>query len=84
MHLLEETGCFALVLEKSLSLAERVARDGYSRYRYPGAGGAVGGQVLVVSDMLGMTNGFSLVSSVVMPICIRLPEREPYSSMWMM
>lgn len=34
-HLLEETGCFALVLEKiPASLAERVLGTDYSRYRY--------------------------------------------------
>ena len=59
-HLLEETGCFALVLEKiPASLAERVARELTIPVIGIGAGGAVDGQVLVVSDMLGMTNGFS-------------------------
>ena len=32
-----------------------------------GAGGGVDGQVLVVTDMLGMTKGFSRVSFVAMP-----------------
>lgn len=59
-HLLEEAGCFALVLEKiPAALAERVA----SELKIPvigiGAGGAVDGQVLVVDDMLGMTKGFT-------------------------
>ena len=59
-HLLEEAGCFALVLEKiPASLAERVARELTIPVIGIGAGGAVDGQVLVVSDMLGMTNGFS-------------------------
>ncbi len=59
-HALEDAGCFALVLEKiPASLAARVAQE----LRIPvigiGAGGAVDGQVLVCTDMLGMTNGFS-------------------------
>ena len=59
-HLLEEAGCFALVLEKiPASLAERVAKELTIPVIGIGAGGAVDGQVLVVSDMLGMTNGFS-------------------------
>ncbi len=58
--LLEEAGCFGLVLEKiPAALAQKVA----SLLKIPvigiGAGGAVDGQVLVVADMLGMTKGFS-------------------------
>jgi 3-methyl-2-oxobutanoate hydroxymethyltransferase len=58
--LLEEAGCFALVLEKIPSaLAGTVARS----LRIPvigiGAGGDVDGQVLVVHDMLGINNEFS-------------------------
>jgi 3-methyl-2-oxobutanoate hydroxymethyltransferase len=58
--LLEEAGCFALVLEKIPSaLAGKVARS----LRIPvigiGAGGEVDGQVLVVHDMLGINNEFS-------------------------
>jgi 3-methyl-2-oxobutanoate hydroxymethyltransferase len=59
-RLLEEAGCFALVLEKIPSaLAGKVARS----LRIPvigiGAGGEVDGQVLVVHDMLGINNEFS-------------------------
>ncbi len=59
-HLLEEAGCFALVLEKvPAELAGRIA----SELRIPvigiGAGGQVDGQVLVLHDMLGITRGFS-------------------------
>ena len=51
-HLLEEAGCFALVLEKiPASLAERVARELTIPVIGIGAGGAVDGQVLVVSDI---------------------------------
>ena len=58
--LLEEAGCFALVLEKiPAMLAKKVA----SELRIPvidiGAGRYVDGQVLVLHDMLGMTQGFS-------------------------
>lgn len=59
-HLLEEWGCFALVLEKiPAQLATRVA----SQLRIPvigiGAGGGVDGQVLVMHDMLGINQDFS-------------------------
>jgi 3-methyl-2-oxobutanoate hydroxymethyltransferase len=58
--LLEETGCFALVLEKiPAKLAERVA----SALSIPvigiGAGARVDGQVLVMHDMLGINNEFN-------------------------
>ncbi len=58
--LLEEAGCFAIVLEKiPAKLGETVA----SVLRIPvigiGAGGGVDGQVLVIHDMLGMNNEFS-------------------------
>ena len=59
-HLLEEAGCFALVLEKiPAELAARVASELTIPVIGIGAGGAVDGQVLVVADMLGMTKGFS-------------------------
>ena len=58
-HLLEEAGCFALVLEKiPASLAERVAKELTIPVIGIGAGGKVDGQVLVVQDMLGMSKGF--------------------------
>lgn len=58
-HLLEEAGCFAIVLEKiPASLAARVAAELTIPIIGIGAGGAVDGQVLVVADMLGMTQGF--------------------------
>ena len=57
--LLEQLGCFAIVLEKiPAKLAEEVAKS----VRVPiigiGAGSAVDGQVLVMHDMLGMSNEF--------------------------
>ena len=58
-HLLEEAGCFAIVLEKiPATLAERVASELTIPIIGIGAGGGVDGQVLVVQDMLGMNNGF--------------------------
>ena len=59
-HLLEEAGCFALVLEKIPAvLAARVASELTIPVIGIGAGGEVDGQVLVVNDMLGMNKGFS-------------------------
>ncbi len=59
-HLLEEAGCFGLVLEKiPAALATRVARELSIPVIGIGAGGGVDGQVLVITDMLGMTNDFS-------------------------
>ena len=55
-HLLEEAGCFALVLEKIP--AKRVASELTIPVIGIGAGGDVDGQVLVIQDMLGMNNGF--------------------------
>ena len=58
-HLLEEAGCFALVLEKiPAALAKRVASELTIPVIGIGAGGDVDGQVLVIQDMLGMNNGF--------------------------
>lgn len=58
--MLEEIGCFGMVLEKiPAQLAAKVA----ATVRIPvigiGAGGGVDGQVLVMHDMLGINKGFS-------------------------
>lgn len=59
-HLLEEIGCFALVLEKiPVELAARVASELTIPVIGIGAGGGVDGQVLVMHDMLGINQGFS-------------------------
>ena len=59
-HLLEEIGCFALVLEKiPAELAARVASELTIPVTGIGAGGGVDGQVLVMHDMLGINQGFS-------------------------
>ena len=59
-HLLEEIGCFALVLEKiPAELAARVASELTIPVIGIGAGGGVDGQVLVMHDMLGINHGFS-------------------------
>ena len=56
--LLEESGCFAIVLEKiPAALAEKVS----ARLKIPVIGigaGSVDGQVLVMQDMLGITHEF--------------------------
>jgi 3-methyl-2-oxobutanoate hydroxymethyltransferase len=58
--LLEQYGCFALVLEKiPASLATKVASSVSIPVIGIGAGGGVDGQVLVTHDMLGMTHEFS-------------------------
>lgn len=58
-HLLEDAGCFALVLEKiPAELATRVASELTIPVIGIGAGAGVDGQVLVIQDMLGMNNGF--------------------------
>ncbi len=59
-HLLEEAGCFAIVLEKiPATLGAQVAKE----LRIPligiGAGNGVDGQVLVSHDMLGLNKEFS-------------------------
>ena len=59
-HLLEELGCFALVLEKiPAQLATRVAQELTIPIIGIGAGGGVDGQVLVMHDMLGINKNFS-------------------------
>ncbi|MBS1638153.1 MAG: 3-methyl-2-oxobutanoate hydroxymethyltransferase [Bacteroidetes bacterium] len=58
--LLEEFGCFAIVLEKiPATLAGKVAKNLTIPVIGIGAGGGVDGQVLVTHDMLGMTHEFS-------------------------
>lgn len=58
--LLEEAGCFSLVLEKIPAKLGKLVAD---ELKIPvigiGAGGAVDGQVLVIHDMLGITQQFS-------------------------
>ncbi|MEZ4799507.1 MAG: 3-methyl-2-oxobutanoate hydroxymethyltransferase [Flavobacteriales bacterium] len=58
--LLDECGCFAIVLEK---IPAKLAADVAKAVSVPvigiGAGGDVDGQVLVVHDMLGITQEFS-------------------------
>ncbi len=59
-HLLEEAGCFALVLEKiPATLAAKVTEELSIPTIGIGAGGSTDGQVLVVHDMLGINKGFS-------------------------
>ena len=58
--LLEEKGCFALVLEKiPAKLADKVAKAVSIPIIGIGAGGGVDGQVLVLHDMLGINNEFN-------------------------
>lgn len=58
--LLDEIGCFAIVLEKiPAELAARVAKEVSVPIIGIGAGGGVDGQVLVMHDMLGINQGFS-------------------------
>jgi 3-methyl-2-oxobutanoate hydroxymethyltransferase len=57
--LLEELGCFAIVLEKiPAALAAKVAQSVSIPIIGIGAGNGVDGQVLVCNDMLGMNQGF--------------------------
>ena len=59
-HLLSEAGCFGIVLEKiPADLASRVAAEVSIPVIGIGAGGGVDGQVLVVHDLLGITQDFS-------------------------
>ena len=58
--LLEQLGCFAIVVEKiPAHLATKVAESVSIPIIGIGAGGGVDGQVLVIHDMLGMNNEFS-------------------------
>lgn len=58
--LLEQAGCFALVLEKiPAELATRVSKELSIPTIGIGAGGGCDGQVLVMHDMLGINQGFS-------------------------
>ena len=58
--LLEEAGCFAIVLEKvPAQLAQKVAESISIPVIGIGAGDGVDGQVLVLHDMLGMTHEFN-------------------------
>ena len=58
--LLEETGCFAIVIEKVPSaLAKEITKSVSIPIIGIGAGNAVDGQVLVTHDMLGMTYEFN-------------------------
>lgn len=58
--LLEEIGCFALVLEKiPAALATKVSQELSIPTIGIGAGGGTDGQVLVMHDMLGINRGFS-------------------------
>lgn len=59
-HLLEDCGCFAIVLEKiPRSLASNVAGELKIPIIGIGAGDEVDGQVLVLQDMLGITYEFN-------------------------
>ena len=59
-HLLEDTGCFGVVLEK---IPAKLGKQVASQLKIPvigiGAGPNVDGQVLVLHDMLGITQEFS-------------------------
>jgi len=58
-HLLQEAGCFAIVIEKvPASLAQKVASELAIPVIGIGAGGGVDGQVLVLHDMLGINTEF--------------------------
>jgi 3-methyl-2-oxobutanoate hydroxymethyltransferase len=59
-HLLEEIGCFAIVIEKvPAALTTRIASEVSIPIIGIGAGKGADGQVLVMHDMLGITEGFS-------------------------
>ncbi len=57
--MLDELGCFAIVLEKiPAALAARVAKEVSIPVIGIGAGSDVDGQIIVIQDMLGMNRGF--------------------------
>lgn len=59
-HLLEDAGCFAIVLEKvPAKLAAQIASELTIPVIGIGAGGGVDGQVLVLHDMIGLNQDFS-------------------------
>ena len=59
-HILEDTGCFGVVLEKiPAKLGKQVAKELKIPVIGIGAGSYVDGQVLVLHDMLGITQEFS-------------------------
>jgi 3-methyl-2-oxobutanoate hydroxymethyltransferase len=59
-HILEDTGCFSIVLEKiPAKLGSQVSRELKIPIIGIGAGPGVDGQVLVTHDMLGITQEFS-------------------------
>ncbi|HOV11214.1 MAG TPA: 3-methyl-2-oxobutanoate hydroxymethyltransferase [Bacteroidales bacterium] len=59
-HLLDEAGCFGIVLEKiPAKLAAQVTQEVKTPVIGIGAGGEVDGQVLVLHDMLGLNMEFS-------------------------
>ncbi|MDE6140554.1 MAG: 3-methyl-2-oxobutanoate hydroxymethyltransferase [Alistipes sp.] len=59
-HLLEDAGCFGIVLEKiPAALGARVASELDIPLIGIGAGGGVDGQVLVAHDLFGITQDFS-------------------------
>ncbi|MDR2843220.1 MAG: 3-methyl-2-oxobutanoate hydroxymethyltransferase [Candidatus Symbiothrix sp.] len=59
-HLLEDLGCFGIVLEKiPAALGKQVAEELSIPLIGIGAGGWVDGQVLVMHDMLGINQAFS-------------------------
>ena len=59
-HALAEIGCFAITLEKvPAKLAAQVTEEIPVPTIGIGAGGQCDGQILVIADMLGMTQGFS-------------------------
>lgn len=58
--MLDEIGCFAIVLEKiPADLAERVTKEVSCPVIGIAAGSGTDGQILVVQDMLGMNKGFT-------------------------